>query len=189
MYYDFLKDGVVAAEGPSIENHCPDFTITVDRDQSCVVVTLLGTRVFPHPNIYDVVMDLRVETRQFMDGQAHAGMAIGAQNIMDRSFASLRDCLQANPDYSILVVGYSLGSYTGVDNAMSLFDFKKILKFLVSSCFTYAIISGAGMAQLYTAMLLTNDDLRSQLPDGVRIRALCYGAPPVFRWNDEQCGD
>ena len=94
---------------PSIEKHCPDFTVTVDKDLRAVVVTLLGTRIFPHPSIYDVVMDLRAETRPFMGGQAHAGMVIGAQNIMDRSFPGLRDTLQANPDYSVLVVGYSLG--------------------------------------------------------------------------------
>lgn len=96
---------------PSIENHCPDFTITLDRDQRAVVVTLLGTRIFPHPSIYDVVMDLRAETRPFMEGQAHAGMAIGAQNIMNRSFSCLRDTLMGNPDFSVLVVGYSLGKY------------------------------------------------------------------------------
>lgn len=38
-------------------------------------------------------------------------------------------------------------------------------------------------------MLLTNPDLRSQLPENVSIRALCYGAPPVFRWDDEECSD
>ena len=37
---------------------------------------------------------------------------------------------------------------------------------------------------MYTAMLLTRDDLRSQLPENIVIRALCYGSPPVFRWTD-----
>ena len=43
------------------------------------------------------------------------------------------------------------------------------------------MFAGAGLAQLYTAELLENDELKSQLPADIKIRALCYGAPPVFR--------
>ena len=35
---------VVSASTPGLETHCPDFTITIDREQQAVVVTLLGTR-------------------------------------------------------------------------------------------------------------------------------------------------
>ena len=44
----------------------------MDRDQAAVVVTLLGTRIFPNPNIYDVVMDLRAETVSFLDGELYS---------------------------------------------------------------------------------------------------------------------
>ena len=81
----------------------------VDRSQSLVLVTLLGTRIFPNPSVYDVVMDLRAETVPFLGGLAHSGMAIGTRNILDKSFTVLRETVEDNPGYSILVVGYSLG--------------------------------------------------------------------------------
>ena len=81
----------------------------VDRSQSLVLVTLLGTRIFPNPSVYDVVMDLRAETVPFLGGEAHSGMVIGTRNILDKSFAVLKETVEDNPGYSILVVGYSLG--------------------------------------------------------------------------------
>ena len=83
----------------------------VDRSQSLVLVTLLGTRIFPNPSVYDVVMDLRAETVPFLGGQAHSGMVIGTRNILDKSFTVLRETVEDNPGYSILVVGYSLGNF------------------------------------------------------------------------------
>ena len=96
-------------EQPSISSHTPDFTITVDRSQSLVLVTLLGTRMFPNPSVCDVVMDLRAELVPFLGGEAHSGMVIGMRNIMDKSFPVIKETLEKNPGYSILVVGYSLG--------------------------------------------------------------------------------
>ena len=96
-------------EAPSIRDHCPDFTITLDRNHSAVVVTLLGTRMFPAPKVQDIVMDLRAETTPFLDGEAHEGMAIGANNILDKTFNIVRETIVNNPDYSIIVAGYSLG--------------------------------------------------------------------------------
>ena len=45
---------------------------------------------------------------------------------------------------------------------------------------------GSGLAQLYTAQLLSSEELRAQLPDDIVIRALCYGAPPIFRSDDRR---
>ena len=99
---------------PSISDHCTDFTITLDRAKSAVVVTLLGTRIFPNPSVYDVVMDLRAELVPFLGGEAHSGMVIGMRNIMDKSFPVLKETLEENPGYSILVVGYSLGKIENI---------------------------------------------------------------------------
>jgi len=142
-----------SSEQPSISCHTPDFTITVDRTQSLVLVTILGTRMFPNPSVYDVVMDLRAELVPFLGGEAHSGMVIGMRNIMDKSFPVLKETLEENPGYSILVVGYSLGS---------------------------------GLAQLYAAQLLASEEIRSQLPEDIVIRALCYGAPPIFRSEERR---
>ena len=54
-------------------------------------------------------MFFRAETLPFLHGHAHAGMVIGAQNILDKTFDALLDAVANNPSYSILVVGYSLG--------------------------------------------------------------------------------
>ena len=54
-------------------------------------------------------MFLRAETLPFLHGHAHAGMVIGAQNILNKTFDALLDAVANNPSYSILVVGYSLG--------------------------------------------------------------------------------
>lgn len=132
----------------SISCHTSDFTIWLDREQQAVVVTILGTRIFPAPNIYDIVMDIRAETQPFLHGEAHAGMVIGARNLMSRSWEAVREAVTSNSGYSILVVGYSLG---------------------------------AGLAQLYTAQLLESEDKMQELPSDTKIRALCYGAPPVYR--------
>ena len=47
---------------------------------------------------------------------------------------------------------------------------------------------GAGLAQLYTAELLEGE-YSSQIPEGTKIRALCFGAPPVFRSEEEKVFD
>eukprot|EP00092_Neocalanus_flemingeri_P012112 GFUD01013060.1.p1 GENE.GFUD01013060.1~~GFUD01013060.1.p1 ORF type:complete len:497 (+),score=144.47 GFUD01013060.1:175-1665(+) len=146
---------VVPVNNPSLENHCPDFTITIDREQKVVVITLLGTRIFPTPNIHDIIMDLRGETEPFLGGVGHAGMVIGTRNILDKSFEALVEVLGNNPDLSVLVVGYSLG---------------------------------AGLAQLYTAQLLEGE-YAAKLPEGTKVRALCYGAPPVFRSDEGKVFD
>jgi len=143
---------VVPEDTPGLERHCPDFTITIDREQEAVVVTLLGTRVFPTPNIHDVIMDLRAETEPFLGGVAHAGMVIGTKNILENSFDALVEALEINPGLSVFVVGYSLG---------------------------------AGLAQLYTAQLLEGE-YAAGLPQGTKVRALCFGAPPVFRSDEEK---
>jgi len=151
-----IGEGEVAPAGaPTLENHCPDFTITIDREQQAVVITLLGTRIFPTPNIHDVIMDLRAETEPFLSGVGHAGMVIGTRNILEKSFPALLEALESNPDLSVLVVGYSLG---------------------------------AGLAQLYTAELLEGE-YSSQIPEGTKIRAVCFGAPPVFRSEEEKVFD
>jgi len=146
---------VEPANSPGLETHTPDFSITIDSNQKAVVITLLGTRIFPTPNIHDVIMDLRAETEPFLDGVGHAGMVIGTKNILDKSFTEVLEALESNPSFSILVVGYSLG---------------------------------AGLAQLYAAQLL-DGEYASQLPEDTKIRALCYGAPPVYRSDNGKVFD
>ena len=64
------------------------------------MVTILGTRIFPAPNIYDIVMDIRAETQPFLGGEAHAGMVIGAKNLMSRSWEAVREACRRTPHSS-----------------------------------------------------------------------------------------
>ena len=52
--------------GKHLGNHCPDLALTIDREQQALVLTLLGTRITPAPNIHDIVMDLRADSQPFL---------------------------------------------------------------------------------------------------------------------------
>ena len=89
-----------------------------------VVLVLLGTKVFPSPSTLDIIMDLaahsepflkvpkahvRIKHSIFAQGQAHAGMAAGTRNLMKMAVPRVAAQLEANPGYSLLIIGYSLG--------------------------------------------------------------------------------
>ena len=89
-----------------------------------VVLVLLGTKVFPSPSTLDIIMDLaahsepflkvaqthlRIKHTIFSQGQAHAGMAAGTRNLMKMAVPRVAEQLEANPGYSLLIIGYSLG--------------------------------------------------------------------------------
>ena len=44
----------------------PNLALTIDREQQALVLTLLGTRITPAPNIHDIVMDLRADSQPFL---------------------------------------------------------------------------------------------------------------------------
>jgi len=101
---------VSECEEDDSSTHCPDFALTIDREQECLVLTLLGTRITPAPNMHDIIMDLRAGSQPFMGGEAHAGMAIGAENILTKVEEHLKSALTREPNFSLLVIGYSLGA-------------------------------------------------------------------------------
>jgi len=101
---------VSECEEDDSSTHCPDFALTIDREQQCLVLTLLGTRITPAPNMHDIIMDLRAGSQPFMGGEAHAGMAIGAENILAKVEEHLKSALAREPNFSLLVIGYSLGA-------------------------------------------------------------------------------
>ena len=88
------------------------------------MLVLLGTKVFPSPSPLDIIMDLaahsepflkvpkahvRIKHSIFAQGQAHAGMAAGTRNLMKMAVPRVAAQLEANPGYSLLIIGYSLG--------------------------------------------------------------------------------
>jgi len=105
-----IECGDKQEEEEDSSTHCPDFALTVDREQQCLVLTLLGTRITPAPCMHDIIMDLRAGSQPFMGGEAHAGMAIGAENILAKVEEHLTSALTREPEFSLLVIGYSLGA-------------------------------------------------------------------------------
>ncbi|CAB4070396.1 unnamed protein product [Lepeophtheirus salmonis] len=91
-------------------DHCPDFALTLQRDQKLVVLTICGTRMIPAPEMKDVFMDLYADTEPFLHGHAHRGMAIGCRNIVEKVLPFILSTLEENPGYEIMVTGYSLGA-------------------------------------------------------------------------------
>ena len=136
----------VVRSSRNLATHCPDFTVHLSPDHKAVVLTVLGTRIFPRPSSQDIIMDLACRPQPFLGGQAHGGMVIGHSNLVKYALPCIQEQLSKHPDFSLLVVGYSLG---------------------------------AALAQLFL-LDLKHGDLKSNIPDNVRVRGLLYGCPPVY---------
>ena len=48
-------------------------------DTRCIVLTILGTRVYPAPQPLVIILDLVATTQPFLGGQAHTGMVWGTR--------------------------------------------------------------------------------------------------------------
>ena len=103
--------GGVVDTGRSLASHTPDHVVTVSPAHRAVVLTVLGTRIFPRPSTRDIIMDLAARPQPFLGGLAHGGMVVGATNLAKVALPPILEQLAAHPGYSLLVVGYSLGIY------------------------------------------------------------------------------
>ncbi|XP_023348320.1 uncharacterized protein LOC111717035, partial [Eurytemora carolleeae] len=128
------------------EDHTPDHVISVHPSSKCVILTILGTRIFPRPSPQDIIMDLAAKTIKFDEGEAHCGMAMGARNLLKTSREELTNILNINPGCTFVILGYSLG---------------------------------AGIAQLVAYSLLS-PEYKNLIPDGIEVRTVLYGCPPVY---------
>ena len=70
-----------------------------------IVINICGTRMIPAPKMSDVFMDLYATAEPFLNGKAHRGMAIGANNILNKINDLLQEAVDNHPDYGILVTG------------------------------------------------------------------------------------
>eukprot|EP00092_Neocalanus_flemingeri_P009884 GFUD01010653.1.p1 GENE.GFUD01010653.1~~GFUD01010653.1.p1 ORF type:complete len:626 (+),score=162.41 GFUD01010653.1:56-1933(+) len=96
-----------------MSTYIPDHLITIDHKQKCVVLTILGTRIYPAPQPLDIIMDLVGTTEPFLGGEAHAGMVWGTRNLVSTALPKLVAELEKYPGYSLLIIGYSLGAGLG----------------------------------------------------------------------------
>ena len=93
-----------------VSHYTPDHVVTLDRKRKLIILTILGTQVFPRPQPLDIIMDLLADTRPFLQGEAHSGIALGAINIIKKTGPVLRDQALQHPEYEVLILGYSLGA-------------------------------------------------------------------------------
>ena len=93
-----------------VSQHVPDHVVTTHHKERQVILTLLGTRVWPHPQALDIMMDLMATTRPYLGGLAHSGLAQGAANIVSTAGPVIRAELARRPGYELLIIGYSLGA-------------------------------------------------------------------------------
>jgi len=107
---ELVEDDISPDADRRLEDHCPDFVISVHHCHKAVVFTVLGTRIFPRPHPHDIIMDLAAKTEPFHHGLAHSGMVAGSRNLMKHALPKLSEELHKYPGYSLLLVGYSLGA-------------------------------------------------------------------------------
>merc|ERR1711936_336839 len=94
----------------TMATYIPDHLITVDHTRKCMVLTTLGTRVWPAPQPLDIIMDLLATTQPFLEGEAHAGLVWGTRNLVRTAVPKLVSQLTKYPGYPLLIIGYSLGA-------------------------------------------------------------------------------
>jgi len=99
-----------ATDNSTVDQHLPDFALLLDHPHQMIVINICGTRMIPAPKMSDVFMDLYATAEPFLNGKAHRGMAIGANNILNKINDLLQEAVDNHPDYGILVTGYSLGA-------------------------------------------------------------------------------
>jgi len=107
---ELLEDTQASDGDRRLEDHCPDFVISVHHCHRAVVFTVFGTRIFPRPHPHDIIMDLAARTEPFHHGLAHKGMVAGTRNLIKHAVPKLSAELHKYPGYSLLLVGYSLGA-------------------------------------------------------------------------------
>jgi len=100
----------LAADVRSIRNHVPDHVITLEHQNRRIVLSLLGTKVFPTPAPLDILMDLAAHSSPFLQGVAHAGLGAGAERLTRTAIPKVSEVLSSHPDYDLLITGYSLGA-------------------------------------------------------------------------------
>ena len=122
ILFAYSKD----ADQANVDEHCPDIAIVVDHEKKEVVFTVCGTKVrifrviqhtrelflkmFPVPSVADILMDLYCNNVPFHQGRAHEGMAKACTNIISMTLDALVTKLEQMPQYTLLIVGYSLGA-------------------------------------------------------------------------------
>jgi len=113
------------ADRERFDTHSPDFVVAVIHQHRQILINICGTRMVPAPSMPDIVMNLLTNNEEFVIGKAHSGMVIGCKNVYTMIKDKLLCAMDENPQYGLLISGYSLGGGIGQLLTIYLMELQK----------------------------------------------------------------
>lgn len=179
------SQGDVLLQKPKAGLLKPAFTIILDRDSKCFLLLIRGTHSMKDtltaatgavvPFHHSVLQDGGISN--LVLGYAHCGMVAAARWIAKLSTPILLDAVNENPDYSVKIVGHSLGGGTAALLTYILREQKELssttcVTFAPAACMTWelaesgkhfitTIINGSDLVPTFSASSV--DFLRSEV--------------------------
>ena len=149
-------------ESPPARPGCPKFFIAEDTEARELVLAIRGTL-----SLEDAVTDAAAERKPFCGGEAHEGVATGADAVYAAAAPLLARELGLRSGWGLAVTGHSLGAATAV-----LFTIR---------CFAERAAAAAAGAAAAAAGIAGG---ASAPPSGplaaARVRCTAFASPPVF---------
>ncbi|KAK8794485.1 hypothetical protein WA171_003607 [Blastocystis sp. BT1] len=140
LYCCFEGDTLKAKSG--VEFHSPPLFILRDSSTKSIVVLIRGTQ-----NLNDIVIDIYGTNMKWEEGYVHEGMGMIAKWIATDNLimTTLQEALDSHPDYTLKVVGHSLGAGIAALTAIYWKNHKTFRRYekttknrLFMRCFAYA---------------------------------------------------
>ena len=78
---------------------------TVDHEHRKVVLSIRGTF-----SLEEIVLDVAAFSKEFCGGEAHSEMATMAERVWTVAGPKVRNVLEENPGYELILTGHSLGA-------------------------------------------------------------------------------
>jgi hypothetical protein len=114
-YAQIDKEDVLFSQ-PDSQQFLPVHAVCRDISRKAIVVCIRGTL-----SVFDCLTDLNAEYsvhvytdpnsgEELAKGFVHKGIMQGARNLSDALREPVREALEANPDYTLVIVGHSLGA-------------------------------------------------------------------------------
>ena len=102
------------------EELSPKHAVFLDRSLGAVILAIRGTQ-----SLKDVVIDGLASKEDFLGGFAHQGILNSSKEIISNVQEIIRDALEDNPGYELIITGHSLGGGAAVLTTMEFIARKK----------------------------------------------------------------